>query len=434
MVLVKYLWLLGTTALALTQPTALLFDTPCNLMADFSAYGDGIHLDDEALTHALSACSSIVFPAPGRYLVSAFNMSSNQELVVEAGATLLASTLDLPGWPLVQSYPSYEPGYPTVLNRPAPFIGAPNASNVRLRGGGTIDGQGAAWWGGQANGSALPYVGRPRLVEPSFCTNFSMLSLSIVDPPFWAVHPYACRGVLLQDLIFTAPLDSPNTDGLDPDSCQDVVIRNFTCVSGGDDAIAIKSGKDEWGRAFGMPSANVLIEGGTIGPSRGINIGSEMSGGVANVTVRQVHFFGSEFAVRVKAARGRGGTVQGVAVEDCTVSGVTEAVLAVNMDYGSTAPPALPGASTTPRVRNLSVARVAGSALGAAGVLRCLAESPCRGVVLEDLNLTLARRQGSGSTRNGTYGTVRGWACERVFGSSAGTVVPDASTCLNTRY
>ena len=393
---------------------------PCSIV-DFGARGDGSTLDDVALAAASASCSSITFPE-GRYLLSPFNISSNMELVLEEGSVLLASTLDILGWPLVQSYPSYEPGVPTVQNRLAPFIGSFNTTNVTIRGQGTIDGQGAAWWDAEANGTTLLY-GRPRLVEPSFCQLFAMRGVTVKDPPFWAVHPYVCTGVLLEDLVFSAPLDSPNTDGIDPDSCSDVVIRNFTCLSGGDDAIAIKSGRDSWGRAFGVPSRDILVEGGTIGPSRGVNIGSEMSGGVLNVTVRGVAFRGSEFAVRIKAARGRGGAVEGVLVENCTVDGVTEAAFAVNMAYGSSAGPAPPRAATTPHVRGLALSGVSGTALGLAGYFRCLAEAPCRGFSVRDVNLTLTR------VRSSEPG--HGWVCDRAFGTLASAVAPDAS-CLES--
>jgi len=407
----------------------------CNIVEDFGAAGDGLTFDDAPLSLALAACQSITFPGPGQYLLSPFNISSNQELVLEAESVLLAATSIILVWPLVMSYPSYEPGIPTILNRPAPFIGAPNATNVIIRGTGTIDGQGSAWWNwdpNEHNGTGLAH-GRPRLVEPTYCTNFTMQGVHIMNPPFWAVHPYACDGVVLEDLTFSAPFDSPNTDGLDPDSCFDVIIRNFTFLEGGDDAVAIKSGRDEWGRAYGRPSRNIFIEGGTMNGGRGVNIGSEMSGGVYNVTVRGVTFHGSEFAVRVKAGRGRGGLVSGVAVEDVTVHEVTEACLALDLDYGSDSPPAGPTAPTTPHVQGVALRSASGSVLGLAGVLRCLPEAPCVGIAVgPEVNLTLARRPSEGhplAAAAGRWVEVPGWACVSAFGAVTGDVAPEP-TCL----
>jgi polygalacturonase len=140
-----------------------------------------------------------------------------------------------------------------------------------------------------------------------YCSDFSMIGITVLNPPFWAMHPYVCDNLLFEDITYSAPVNSPNTDGIDPDSCSNVVIRNFTTLGCGDDAIAIKSGKNEEGRAFATPSKNILIEGGSIGPSSGIDIGSEMSGGVYNVMVRNVKFKGALFAGRIKSGRGRGG-------------------------------------------------------------------------------------------------------------------------------
>jgi len=103
--------------------------------------------------------------------------------------------------------------------------------------------------------------GRPRLIEPMYCKNFSMVGVTVQNPPFWAMHPYVCDNVLFENITFSAPPNSPNTDGIDPDSCSNVVIRNFNVIHCGDDAVAIKSGKDAAGRAFNKPSYNILIEG-----------------------------------------------------------------------------------------------------------------------------------------------------------------------------
>lgn len=121
-----------------------------------------------------------------------------------------------------------------------------------------IDGQGSGWW----HMDGLTH-GRPRLIEPMYCKNFSMVGVTVQNPPFWAMHPYVCDNVLFENITFSAPPNSPNTDGIDPDSCSNVVIRNFNVIHCGDDAVAIKSGKDAAGRAFNKPSYNILIEGNT---------------------------------------------------------------------------------------------------------------------------------------------------------------------------
>ncbi|XP_020599943.1 probable polygalacturonase, partial [Phalaenopsis equestris] len=92
------------------------------------------------------------------------------------------------------------------------------------------------------------------------------------------------------------------------DSCENMVIENsFICV--GDDGIAIKSGWDQYGIAYGRPSTNILIRNVTLRSvvSAGLSIGSEMSGGVSNITMEDIHVWESRRGVRIKTAAGRGG-------------------------------------------------------------------------------------------------------------------------------
>lgn len=377
-------------------------ETGCNVK-DYGAVGEGVSLEDQAFAAAFKACQGSVYVPLGKYLLSPFNLTSNSDLFLDLGAVLLAST-DFSSWPIVINLPSYPD--PDGLRYGA-FIGGVDIHNVTIRGSGTIDGQGQAWWDASAKGE-LAYS-RPRLIEPMYCSHFSLIGVTVLNPPFWAVHPFACDTVLVENVTFFAPVTSPNTDGIDPDSCSNVIIRNLT-ASCGDDAIAIKSGKDEYGRAFNMPSFNILVEGGSIGPSRGIDIGSEMSGDVFNVMVRNVRYHGSKFAARIKSGRGRGGKVYNVTFEDLTFE-QNEMGFAITMHYSSEEPTP-PRDEATPRVENITFRRVQGSAL-TAGVLACLPEAPCRGIVFEDVNIT---------------SKVGGLECVRAFGENRGTVFPES--CL----
>lgn len=377
----------------------------CNVN-DFGAVGDGISLEDDSFEKAFEACRlslGSVYVPRGRYILSPFNLTSNSDLFLDTGAVLLATT-DFSKWPLVINLPSYPD--PEGLRYGA-FIGGVDIHNVTIRGGGTIDGQGQAWWTASDNGELV--YGRPRLIEPMYCSDFSLLGVTVLNPPFWGVHPFACDTVLVENVNFSAPLTSPNTDGIDPDSCSNVIIRNLTATCG-DDAIAIKSGKDEYGRAFNRPSYNILVEGGSVGPSRGIDIGSEMSGDVYNIMVRGVAFHGSKFAARIKSGRGRGGQVYNVTFEDLTFE-QNEMGFAITMHYSSE-PPAPPRDITTPHIRDITFRRITGSAL-TAGALMCLEEAPCHGILFEDINIS---------------SKVGGLECIRAFGESKGDVYP--ASCL----
>lgn len=352
--------------------------TVCNVK-DSGAVGDGIALDDAAFSKCFSECSSIgdtIYVPSGTYLLSPFNMTSNTALYLDHGSTLLA-TSDFDIWyatNVVAPLPSYEGG-----ERMGPFIGGNYIENVTIYGHGAIDGQGSVWW----NADSLPY-GRGRLIEPMYCSNFSIIGVTVQNPPFWGVHPYACDNVLIENVTFYAPHDSPNTDGIDPDSCSNVVIRNLT-ASCGDDAIAIKSGRDALGRAFGRPSRDILIEGGHMGRSRGVNIGSEMSGDVYNVLVRDVVFNNAEFAARIKTARGRGGRVHNITYENLVFEN-NQIGVSINMNYGSN-PASPPLDVATPHVDHIVYRNISGSALGA-GVFQGLLESGVKKIILDNINIT----------------------------------------------
>lgn len=130
---------------------------------------------------------------------------------------------------------------------------------MSITGKGRIDGQGKAWWDAAEN-NLIPNHSRARLIEPRNCKNFVMEDVTISNPGFWGIHPYVCDGVRIENVVFSAPVTAPNTDGIDPDSCSNVIIRNFSAQCG-DDAIAIKSGRDIEGRNFNVSSHDILIEG-----------------------------------------------------------------------------------------------------------------------------------------------------------------------------
>jgi polygalacturonase len=159
--------------------------------------------------------------------------------------------------------------------------------------------------------------------------DLTIKDIMMVDSPYWTLHPIYCSRVLIRDVTITSsalsPLSQdavgegggswgPNTDGIDPDSCSDVVIENYV-YCGGDDAIAIKSGWNYAGIEFGMPSRNIFVRNASSGCRGGFTIGSEMSGGVENVTFRDCTSTG-ESGIRISSELGRGGYVRDVSFEN----------------------------------------------------------------------------------------------------------------------
>ena len=170
-----------------------------------------------------------------------------------------------------------------------------------------------------------------------FGTHIAIRDLHLKDSAFWTVHPYASKDVVVSGLTITAEFWGANTDGVDPDSCTDVVIEDCT-MRLGDDAVAIKSGIDQFGRDFNMPTVNVTIRNLTIAPpldnlsTNGISIGSEMSGGVKDVFVSDVRISGVEAALFIKSGASRGGYVENVHFTNIQLNHTLQA-LKFSMDY-----------------------------------------------------------------------------------------------------
>jgi polygalacturonase len=349
----------------------------------------------------------VYFPA-GRYLTGSLELRSNVTLWLEAGAVILGST---------------DPDdYPDVRTRQEgvecwgymPLIRATGAKNVAIRGRGTIDGQGEHWWkrgfwfrddpaaGAQLNerekrfrelnrDAGGRFFVRPSLVEFHGCENVLLEGVTLLNSPMWTVHPVYCDNVTIDGITVINPASSKNTDGIDPDSCRNVRIANCH-ISVGDDCIAIKSGRDADGRRVGRPAENITITNCTmLSGHGGVVIGSEMSGGVRNVTVSNCVFDGTKRGIRIKAPRGRGGVVENVVFNGITMRDVGEAAIIVDMLYGTKLPePAQPD-ETTPRVRGIRIANV--SVTGAREVFRIdgLPESPVLDVHLSGVDVTAER-------------------------------------------
>lgn len=134
-----------------------------------------------------------------------------------------------------------------------------------------------------------------------------------------------------------------------------------------------------------------------------------MSGGVYNVTLQDVHFKGALFALRIKSARGRGGLVRDISVRDIVLEDVAMG-LALTMRYAD-GDPAPPLDEHTPHFEGVTYANISGTALDA-GAFLCLVESACRGIHMENINIT----------------SIGGFICDRAFGTTSGVVIPES--CL----
>lgn len=363
---------------------------------DHGAKVDGLAGDGAAIQAAIDAAGraggGVVLLDRGTWISGALSLRSGVELRIEAGATLRAS--ENPGdFPIVtarwegQSRPSH-----------AAFISGTGLSRIALRGGGTIDGRGAVWWRRFKEGKLL--APRPRLVSFADCTDVLIEALSLIDSPSWTVNPVRCRNVAVRGIRVTNPADSPNTDGINPDSCQGVVIEGCF-ISAGDDCITLKSGTELEDAGLRAPCSDIVVANCVLASGHGgVVIGSEMSGGVRNVVVSNCVMRGTDRGIRIKSRRGRGGAVEDIRISNVVMDDV-RCPIAINLRYhcgGAQGDPLVadrglrPLGSGTPHVRRVSISGLtARGATIAAAWIEGLPEAPVEDLQLREIYLELRK-------------------------------------------
>ncbi|KAE9615910.1 hypothetical protein Lal_00017187 [Lupinus albus] len=343
-------------------------------ITDFGAVGDGVTLNTKAFQNAIFYLNSFadkggakLFVPVGRWLTGSFDLISHLTLWLDKDAVILGST-DFADWPVVDPLPSYGRGRELPGRRHNSLIYGYNLTDVIITGdNGTIDGQGSIWWKSFKN-KTLDYT-RPHMVELINSTSILISNLTVLNSPFWTIHPVYCSDVTVQNVTIISPLNSPNTDGIDPDSSDEVCIEDCY-ISTGDDLISIKSGWDEYGIAFGRPSKNIIIHrlSGRTQASSGIAIGSEMSGGVSDVFAEDIHMFDSNNSIRIKTSPGRGGYVRNIYISNVTLVNVTTAIRLTGI-YGEH-PDDGYDPNARPVIERITIKNVIGEQIKHAGIIQ----------------------------------------------------------------
>nr|KYP61935.1 putative polygalacturonase [Cajanus cajan] len=233
------------------------------VLTDFGGVGDGktsntkaFHCAISNLSHYASDGGALLVVPPGKWLTGSFNLTSHFTLFLQNEATILASQ-DESEWPALPVLPSYGRGRDAPDGRFSSLIFGTNLTDVVITGyNGTIDGQGSYWWDKFHKGELK--LTRPYMIEIMFSDHIQISNLTLINSPSWFVHPIYSSDIIIQGLTILAPVDSPNTDGIDPDSCSNTRIEDCYIVSG-DDCVAVKSGWDDYGIKFGMPSQHIII-------------------------------------------------------------------------------------------------------------------------------------------------------------------------------
>ncbi|MED6148539.1 hypothetical protein PIB30_054052 [Stylosanthes scabra] len=223
-------------------------------LSDYGGVGDGKTSNTKAFEYAMRNLSEYaskggaqLYVPAGKWLTGSFSLISHFTLYLHKDAVLLASQ-DMNEWPVIKPLPSYGRGRDAAAGRYTSLIFGTNLTDVIITGdNGTIDGQGAFWWQ-QFHKKKLKYT-RPYLIELLFSENIQISDLTLLNSPSWHVHPTYSSNIIIKGITINAPVTSPNTDGINPDSCTNTRIEDCYIVSG-DDCVAVKSGWDEYGIKF----------------------------------------------------------------------------------------------------------------------------------------------------------------------------------------
>lgn len=450
------LWLSG---FVFAQKTALpviaipRFNKDTLSIKKFGAIADGHYLNTKAINEAINTLSKkgggVVLVPSGLWLTGPVVLKSNINLHLVSGATLLF-TKDFNEYPLIKA--NWE-GLPQMRNQSP--ISATDAINIAITGKGIIDGNGDAWrmikkeklnesqWkkllasGGVVSddkktwypseksfkGSQLQNPGvlsaekdetfyqgikdflRPNLLLLTNCKRILLEGVIFQNSPAWCLHPLMCDQLTVRNITVKNPWYAQNGDGIDVESCKNVLIEN-SVFDVGDDALCMKSGRDAEGRKRGRPTENVIIRNCTVYVAHGgFVIGSEMSGGAKNIYVSNCTLVGTDIGLRFKTTRGRGGVVENIFIKDIYMKDILGEAILFDMYYAAKDPIPLAGEKrelpkvefkpvdeTTPAFKNFHISNVYCNGAEKAIFIRGLPEMHVKDIVLE--NLVLQAKKG----------------------------------------
>ncbi len=352
-------------------------------VADFGGAGDGHTLSTEAFARAIESLAQqgggrVVVP-DGVWYTGPIVLKDNIELHLEQNAMIVFSD-DKTLYPLVEI--TFEGLNTWRCQSP---ISAMHAKNVAITGHGIIDGNGDAWraikrdkltesrWKAKVkSGGVLSADGRtwypsesfkfgatsgsdqnvstwaktredfekmkdflrPVMIAIHHCENVLLEDVTFQNSPCWNIHPAMCTNLIVNNITVRCPDYAQNGDGIDIESCKNVVMTNSN-LDVGDDGICIKSGKDKAGRERGIPCENIYVDNCVVFHGHGgFVVGSEMSGGVKNVMVSNCKFSGTDVGLRFKSTRGRGGVVENIHIKNIAMNNIAQEALLFDLFYG----------------------------------------------------------------------------------------------------
>lgn len=402
---------------------------------DFGAVADGKTLATGEIANAIDACAGhgggrVVIPS-GLWLTGPILLKSNIELHLCAGAVVVFT-------PEYDQYPLRRVslnGVRYVLVT-APIYGE-DLENIAITGKGVFDGSGdhwrpvkqykvtkrqwttlvnsggivdetnKIWWPhksaleGQkklaeliARDAPLDEYGtvrifmRPRLLSLINSKRIMIDGPTFQNSPMWNLHPLLCQDILIRNISIRNLWYSQNGDGLDLESCKNVVVED-SIFDVGDDAICLKSGRDEIGRKIGVPTENIIVRNCKVYHGHGgFVVGSEMSGGVHNAKITNCQFMGTDVGLRFKSRRGRGGIVEDIIIENIDMIDVKGPAIMFDLFYGGNSTESKSVSVKTPEFKNISFKNICCRGADIGIYLRGLPEMPLKNLKFEQVAIT----------------------------------------------
>ena len=405
MILLFVLLVLPAAAAAASATTVPVIETI--VVTDHGVVGDGITDDTTAMrkifnpptdlaymgrdqkTQHCSQRRHIIIPDVAVVLTYPLNITSCTTFQIEGRLVAIPNITASSAWsvlPPLKNYASSEDGYRMFTrNQFHPFIYVYNATDVHITGTGVVDGNGPYFWDLYKHKDPVfaTIGGRPNLLQTVYSNNIEIDSVTFKDSPFWTLHPVMSSNIHIHHVTIRAPMYSPNVDGIDPDSCSDVVIEHCD-VACGDDHIAIKAGVcgldsdkryrnkcTKWIGGSGTSNRpymtkNVTVRNNIFRTGMGIAIGSEMSGSIGSIQIYNntiglcefghedmYHSCGWGPALHIKTTIARSGSIEDVVIEDNTVYN-TSMFIALHTDYQVRNDQPLPAGYPKTLIRNIT--------------------------------------------------------------------------------
>lgn len=401
---------------------------------NFGAKSDGLTLNTKAIAEAVAAASqagggTVIF-TEGIWLTGPIVLLSNVRLHLEKNA-LISFSKNRDEYPLVST--TFEG---VAAYRAQAPISAIRVQNIAITGEGVIDGGGDSWrpvkrdkmtesqWknlvasGGKLSadnriwypsesalkGSLSGNVGsdptktkadfeavkdflRPNMVQINESKNILIKGVTFQNSPAWTLHFIVSEHITIRGVKVKNPWYGQNNDAVDLESSRNALLED--CVfDTGDDAITLKSGRDEQGRKRGIPTENIIARNMTIYRGHGaFVIGSEMSGGVRNVLIMNSTFIGTDVGLRFKTQRGRGGLVEKVFAQNITMKDISGDAILFDMYYGGKNQNAekIPVTEATPRFQDFFFKNIIVQGAKRGIFVRGLPEMNVKNVLMENI-------------------------------------------------